>query len=143
MPDIDKNGHWIFPTQIHEIPTDAIGFVYCITNKVSNKKYIGKKLFFFKKKKKPLKGRVNARRYMSPSDWKTYTGSSPGLNEYIAKNGKDEFIFEIISFQPSKLLLAYYETKEIIDKNAIFDLTYWNEVCNIRIRNRKNIPPIS
>ena len=43
-----------------DIPVDSIGFVYCITNKTTNKKYIGKKLLENKKKRKPLKGRVNS-----------------------------------------------------------------------------------
>lgn len=132
-----NNGHWILPGGTIEPPTDAIGFVYCITRISDNKRYIGKKLLLFKKSKPPLKNKKNKRRYLITSDWKTYTGSSPILNDYIAKNGKDDFVFEILSFQPSKLLLAYFETKEIIDRNAIFSDEYWNEVCNIRIRNRK------
>ena len=33
-------GHWNLP---QDIPIDAIGFIYVILNKISNKKYIGKK----------------------------------------------------------------------------------------------------
>jgi hypothetical protein len=61
------------------------------------------------------------------------------LNEDIEKLGKDKFTFEILSFQPSKLLLAYWETKTIVDKNAIFDAGYYNEVLNLRIRNQKKV----
>lgn len=130
-------GHWRLPKGVSEIPIDYIGFVYIITNKITNKKYIGKKLLKNKKKRKPLKGRINSRRYLVDSDWKVYTGSSPLLNEDIIKNGKEQFDFEILSFQPSKLLLAYHETKTIIDRNAIFDVNYYNEVLNCRIRNKK------
>lgn len=131
-------GHWILsPNEPQDVPINAIGFVYCITNKITGKKYIGKKLLQNKKKRKPLKGRVNARRYKVESDWKSYTGSSPILNEYIDKNGKDDFVFEILSFQPSKLLLSYCETKELIDRNAIFSNEYYNEVLNCRFRYRK------
>jgi hypothetical protein len=131
-------GHWSLPKDDPQsIPPNALGFVYIITNKTNNKKYIGKKLLENKKKRKPLKGRVNARRYTVESDWKTYTGSSPILNEEIEKVGKDNFSFEIICFQPSKLLLAYWETKTIIDNNAIFSSEFYNEVCNLRIRNCK------
>lgn len=131
------SGHWKFPNNVMSIPEDGIGFIYIITNLLTNRKYIGKKLLINKKKRKPLKGRVNARRYKVESDWKTYTGSSPNLNEDVEKLGKDKFLFEILSFQPSKLLLAYWETKTIVDRNALFDNSYYNEVLNLRIRARK------
>lgn len=130
-------GHWTLPNGMLDIPAGSLGFIYRITNKTTNKKYIGRKLLENKKKRKPLKGRVNARRYTIESDWKTYTGSSPILNEAIEKQGKDNFIFEIICFQPSKLLLSYWETKTIIDNDAIFSNDYYNEVLNCRFRNRK------
>ncbi len=131
-------GHWkLPPNDPQDIPINAIGFVYLITNTLTNKKYVGKKLLQNKKKRKPLKGRVNARRYLVESDWKDYTGSSPKLNEDIISVGKDNFSFQILSFQPSKLLLAYHETKEIVDRNAIFSSDYYNEVLNLRIRSRK------
>lgn len=128
-------GHWVYPNEIDM--SKFLGFVYIITNKTTGKKYIGKKLLVNKKKRKPLKGRVNARRYVVESDWQTYTGSSPKLNEDIEKLGKDNFTFEILAFYPSKMLLAYHETKEIIDRNAIFSDEYYNEVCNCRLRNKK------
>jgi len=131
-------GHWkISPDISPDIPADAIGFVYIIKNKLVGKSYIGKKLLEFKKSRRPLKGRVNSRRYKVPSDWQEYTGSSPSLNEYIAKNGKDEFEFTILHFHPSKLLLSYYEIKEIVDRNAIFSSEYYNEVLNCRFRYKK------
>lgn len=131
-------GHWKLPKGIEEIPEDAIGFVYIITNKKSGKKYIGKKILENKKKRKPLKGRKNSRHYKVESNWKSYTGSSSQLNEAIEKEGKDNFDFEILSFHPSKLLLAYWETKTIIDHNALFREDYFNEVLNLRIRARKS-----
>ena len=130
-------GHWSYKGP--EVNVDnMIGFIYCITCGLTGKKYIGKKLLQNKKRRKPLKGRVNSRRYTIESDWKTYTGSSPSLNDHISKNGKDGFVFDILSFQPSKLLLAYHETKEIIERNAIFSNEYYNEVLNCRFRFRKS-----
>lgn len=104
---------------------------------MTGKKYIGKKLLVNKKKRKPLKGRVNSRRYLVESDWQSYTGSSPILNGDIEKYGKENYDFQILSFQPSKLLLAYHETKTIINTNAIFSNDYYNEVLNCRMRNQK------
>ena len=58
-----ENGHWKFPSGITNIPEGSIGFVYIITNLKKGKKYIGAKLLENKKKRKPLKGRKNARRH--------------------------------------------------------------------------------
>ena len=130
-------GHWIYNGPEVDMST-MIGFIYIIKRKFPTPKfYIGKKLLVFKKKKKPLKGRVNSRRSIVESDWKIYCGSSNKLNEDITKFGKENFSFEILLFRPSKMLLSYYETKEIIDRNAIFDVNYYNEIVNIRVRNRK------
>ena len=43
--------------KIDDLPEDIEGFVYLITNKTDNRKYIGKKLAKFKKTKPPLKGK--------------------------------------------------------------------------------------
>ena len=62
---------WFFQdTPVEELPEDCIGFVYLITNNLSGRKYIGKKLAKFAKtttkvvklkkgakKKKKIKGR--------------------------------------------------------------------------------------
>ncbi len=125
------------PPNLKEIPEGSLGFIYIITNKTNQKKYIGKKILVNKKKRKPLKGRKNSRLYLEESNWREYTGSSPKLNNDIKLLGKDKFIFEILSFHPSKLTLAYYEIKTIIDRNAIFSDEYYNEVLNCRFRNKK------
>jgi len=130
-------GHWNLPVDITEIPEGSLGFIYMITNRTNGKKYIGKKLLVNKTCKKPLKGNKNKRRGTKESDWKEYTGSSPKLNEDILTIGKENFQFNILTFHPSKLTLAYYETKTIIDHDAIFRDDYYNEVLNCRFRKKK------
>ena len=43
---------WLFENvELLEIPSDAYGYVYLITNKITGRMYIGKKLFWFRKQK--------------------------------------------------------------------------------------------
>ena len=70
---LDENiGHWIKSENLEEFgdfDKEYFGFVYKITLS-SGYWYIGSKQFNSKKKLKPLKGRVNARRKIVESDWK-------------------------------------------------------------------------
>jgi Putative endonuclease segE, GIY-YIG domain len=128
-------GHWT--NAAGNRPEECIGFIYRICNTTNNRKYIGKKLLKFKTIKKPLKGRVNKRRGLCDSDWRTYTGSCNQLNEDIEKIGKDKFTFEILSWCKNKSDLSYEEMKQIIFANALFDKDYYNEYVGGRVRIRK------
>ena len=78
------NPSWTFEgKEIENIPDEYEGFVYLITNKTNNKKYIGKKLAKFKTTKPPLKGKKNKRRGYKESDWKDYWGSSDNLQSDV------------------------------------------------------------
>ena len=49
---------WIYQNkQIDQLPDDCEAFVYIITNKKNDMKYVGKKLAKFKTTKPPLKGK--------------------------------------------------------------------------------------
>jgi hypothetical protein len=127
-----ENGHWILEENVL-IDSDTFGFIYEITNKITNKKYIGKKQCISKIKKKPLKGKKRKRIEFKESDWKFYTSSSTELNEDIKKYGKENFVFKILRTCSSKWALAYFEIKEQIDKNVLFDENYYNGIINVRI----------
>ena len=62
--------------EFSDIPEDYIGFVYSITQLDTDKKYVGKKLFWSKKTLPPLKGKNRKRRKIVESDWQDYFGSS-------------------------------------------------------------------
>lgn len=126
------SGHWILEegTLIND---ETFGFIYEITNTVTNKKYIGKKQCQSRIKRKPLKGKKRNRIDFKESDWKSYTSSSKELNEEILKYGKDKFIFKILRTCDSKWALAYFEIKEQIDKNVLFREDYHNGIINCRI----------
>lgn len=125
MKNEELYGHWevLEDFDIH----DHFGFVYLITNKASNRKYIGQKQFWFAIKRPPLKGRVNKRHDTKESDWKYYTGSSNELNQDIEVMGKDLFKFEILELHGSKWDLSYAENKKIVMEDALPRNDYYNQ----------------
>jgi hypothetical protein len=125
-------GHWILNENVF-MDDKTFGFIYEITNLVTNKKYIGKKQCFMRIKRKPLKGYKRNRITSAESDWKNYTSSSKELNEDIQKYGKDNFKFKIIKTCGSKWELAYDEIKEQIHHNVLLREDYYNGIINVRI----------
>ena len=61
------NGEVFDPTE--DFLQDYVGFVYCITDKESGKKYVGKKFFWSVRKLPPLKGKTRKRTKRTQSDW--------------------------------------------------------------------------
>ena len=125
-------GHWLLAENV-TLNEETFGFIYEITNTVSNKRYIGKKQCKSKLKRKPLTGKVNKRIEIKESDWKGYTSSSNELNSDIQKYGKDKFIFKILRACGSKWELAYFEIKEQLDNNVLLRDDYYNGIINVRI----------
>ena len=102
---------WIYQgKEISEIPEGSTGFIYCITNNKSNRKYIGKK-FCWSKRRKKVAGRVNRKVVIKESDWREYWGSSDLLLEDIKKLGKKNFTREILKFFKNKKAVSYAETE--------------------------------
>ena len=96
---------WLFENKIIEVlPEDCIGFVYLITNNLTGRRYIGKKLAKFSKttyKVVKLKNGNKKRRKIRnkiESDWQLYYGSNIELNEDIIKLGNDKFTREILYY---------------------------------------------
>ena len=125
-------GHWILAESV-KITDETFGFIYKITNIITNKKYIGKKQCQSRIKRKPLKGKTRNRIDFKESDWKSYTSSSNDLNEDIRTYGKDKFRFEILRTCDSKWALAYFEIKEQIEKDVLMREDYYNGIINVRI----------
>ena len=84
------------------------GYVYCITNIITGRKYIGRK--YFVQKRKPKGGK---RRVTSESDWKRYYGSSDELKQDIKEYGRDNFRREIISLHTTLGKVNYEETRQL------------------------------
>jgi len=113
------------------------GFVYLIRNNKNQKCYIGRKYFWSKKVRQPLKGRKNKRHYRIESDWKDYWGSSDKFKEYVDKKGKDKFRRIMIHHCKNKFEMAYWEADTQFDWAVLFDKNSFNEVINLRIRKNK------
>lgn len=120
---------------------DYYGFVYCITNRATAKKYIGKK-FFWKSKTLPItKTRKRRKRSLVESDWKTYWGSSTHLTEDVTQMGEDTFHREILHLCKTKGECAYMEAKEQFDRGVLLTDEYYNGIINCRIgaKSLKNL----
>ena len=124
---------------VKELPEWVAGFVYEITNTHNGKKYIGKKLSKFKRSRRPLKGRVNKRRYTIPSDWQDYFGSSNALLEDIDKIGKEKFKREILFYCKNRGECNYIEAREQFARKVLETDKYYNG--HIRVRVHKQVLP--
>jgi len=113
---------WLYNNEPFLDPGDNYGFVYLITNKLSGKKYIGKKFFWSTKRKQVKKVR---KRYKAESDWKTYWSSSEELKADVATLGEENFTREIIHLCKSKGTTNYLEAKEQFQKAVLENKEEW------------------
>lgn len=125
---------WTFNGQVIEtIDEKYSGFVYLITNLTNNKKYIGKKLTKFVKRK-TIKGKKKKKKILVESDWKTYYGSSNSLLKDIDKLGKESFKREILYFCLTKGTTSYYEAYEQFIRQVLENPDeYYNDQIRCRI----------
>jgi hypothetical protein len=126
-------------TIIEELPDDCVGFVYLITNNISGRKYIGKKLAKFAKttyktvklkngtkKKKKIRGKID-------SDWRDYYGSSDQLTEDVLQLGSENFTREILYYCQSKAECSYIEAREQFRRRVLESDDYYNGHIQVRV----------
>jgi hypothetical protein len=126
-------------TPVEILPEDCIGFVYLITNTVTGRMYVGKKLAKFarttyktvklkngKKKKKKIRGKID-------SDWQTYYGSNIELNKDVETLGTDKFTREILYYCKSKAECSYIEAREQFDRKVLESTEYYNGHIQVRV----------
>jgi len=131
---------WTYQGQIVEsLPDDCVGYVYMITNTLSGKKYIGKKLAKFSKttyktvklkngtkKKKKIRSKID-------SDWREYYGSNDALNADIKSLGTANFTREILFYCKSKAECSYIEAREQFTHRVLESDEYYNGHIQVRV----------
>lgn len=116
--------------------SDYVGFVYCITELDTGKKYIGKKFFWSTRKLPPLKGQKRRRTIKKQSDWMKYYGSSEELKLLVETKGGDAYHREILRLCKTKGECSYYEAKEQFDRDVLFSDQYYNEFIGCKIHSK-------
>ena len=131
---------WTYQNEIIEtLPEECVGFVYLITNVISGRKYIGKKLAKFAKttykvvklkngtkKKKKIRSKID-------SDWRDYYGSNLELNVDVLKLGKENFTREILYYCTSKAQCSYIEAREQFSRKVLESDDYYNGHIQVRV----------
>mgnify|MGYP003346966186 FL=1 len=131
---------WQYQNQpVDVLPEDCVGFVYLITNTLSGRMYIGKKLAKFSrtryqtvklkngnKRRKKIRSKVD-------SDWREYWGSSPELAADITQLGSHNFTREILYYCRSKAECSYVEAREQFSRRVLESEDYYNGHIQVRV----------
>ena len=115
MP-IDYENPWTYNDKIFESCDigNYYGFVYCITNTLNARQYVGRKYFWQFRTPKGKKRKVK-----SESDWKKYYGSCPELKEEIQQLGRQNFSRTILSLHNTAGKTNYEETRQLFTNNVL------------------------
>jgi hypothetical protein len=131
---------WIYKNQpVEQLPEECVGFVYIITNTVSGRMYVGKKLARFKTTRYKMHTQKNGKKIRKKirgavaSDWQDYYGSSDQLSQDIETLGRDRFRREILYYCRSKAELNYVEAREQFARKVLESDQYYNGHIRVRV----------
>lgn len=114
-------------------------FVYIITNNVTGRRYIGKKILLRKVTRKPLKGKTRKRHSKVKSDWETYFGSNKQLLADVEELGTDSFHREIVRFCSGRGEANYHEARLQFYFGVLMDPEGWyNDWIMVKV-HRKHV----
>lgn len=119
-------------SSLDDIPgvESKIGFVYVLTDKVTKKIYVGKKVLYHRnrkkisqREKKQTGTRKKFKETIKESNWLSYHGSCKEIQEVIKIHGEDRFERQILQFSCSTKQLSYLEVKwqfklEVLEKES-------------------------
>jgi len=128
---------WTYENKLYdEAPKKYMGFVYLITDLTTNRKYIGKKLFWNTRKLKPLKGKTRRRTQVVESNWKNYYGSNEELQQLVENSHAGRFEREILHLCTKKGIMGYLEAREQFDRNVLLSDEYYNNFIGCKIHGK-------
>ena len=128
---------WTYENKLYdEAPKEYMGFVYLITDLTTNRKYIGKKLFWNTRKLKPLKGKTRRRTQVVESNWKNYYGSNEELQQLVENSHAQRFEREILHLCTKKGIMSYLEAREQFDRNVLLSDEYYNNFIGCKIHGK-------
>lgn len=127
---------WLYDGKDFLEPDESdYGFVYLITNKLSGKKYIGRK-YFTAAGYKTVKGK--RKKIRKQSDWLDYYGSNKELQLDVETHGKENFTREILRICKSRGATNYWEAKYQFQHDVLLDDNYYNDWIMVKT-HRKHI----
>ena len=131
---------WIYKNEtVEQLPEDCVGFVYIITNTVSGRMYVGKKLARFKTTRYKIHTQKNGKKIRKKirgavaSDWQEYYGSSDQLIRDVESIGRDRFRREILYYCRSKAECNYIEAREQFSRKVLESDQYYNGHIRVRV----------
>ena len=128
---------WYYENKLYdEAPKEYMGFVYLVTDLNTNRKYIGKKLFWNTRKLKPLKGKTRRRIQVVESNWKNYYGSNEELQQLVENSHAQRFEREILHLCTKKGIMGYLEAREQFDRNVLLSDEYYNNFIGCKIHGK-------